>query len=237
MRGNLRHRSRAWRTGVPGRRQPQCAGRACRPRPVRRGLLPPEPAQDLLHPARRRRPGRRARSACGAHLAPFLPGHGLVDMGGEHAGNGAVAAAPWGSASILPISWTYIAMMGPEGMKRATAGGHPQRQLHRQAPGRCIRCALHRAATDRVAHECIIDLRPFKPLCGITEEDVAKRLIDYGFHAPTMSLPGARNPDDRTHGKRIPGRNRPLLRRHAGHPRRNRRPWRTANGHWTTTRW
>jgi len=124
----------------------------------------------------------------GDHLSPFMPGHSVVDIGTPHAGNGAVAAAPWGSAGILPISWMYVTMMGRQGMKRATevailnanyiavrlAGAYP---------------VLYAGRNGRVAHECIIDLRHFKQSCGISEEDVAKRLIDYGFHAPTMSFP------------------------------------------------
>ena len=122
------------------------------------------------------------------HLAPFLPGHALTDVGGEHAENGAVSAAPWGSAGILPISWAYIAMMGRNGMRRATevailGANYIARRLEDAYP------VLYTGRNGRVAHECIIDLRPFKAACDITEEDVAKRLIDYGFHAPTMSWP------------------------------------------------
>ncbi len=124
----------------------------------------------------------------GEHLAPFLPGHSVVDMGGPHAGNGALAAAPWGSAGILPISWTYIMMMGAEGMTKATEvailnANYIARRLEAVFP------VLYTGRNGRVAHECIIDLRPFKQDSGITEEDVAKRLIDYGFHSPTMSFP------------------------------------------------
>jgi glycine dehydrogenase len=124
----------------------------------------------------------------GEHLAPFMPGHSVVDIGAGHAGNGAVAAAPWGSAGILPISWMYIAMMGQEGMKRATEvailnANYIAKRLSVAYP------VLYTGRNGRVAHECIIDLRPFKQSCGVTEEDVAKRLIDYGFHAPTMSFP------------------------------------------------
>lgn len=124
----------------------------------------------------------------GAHLAPFLSGHSLVDMEGPHATNGAVAAAPWGSAGILPITWTYIAMMGREGLKKATQvailnANYIARRLSSAFP------VLYTGPDGLVAHECIIDLRPFKQSSGISEEDVAKRLIDYGFHAPTMSFP------------------------------------------------
>jgi glycine dehydrogenase len=122
------------------------------------------------------------------HLAPFLPGHSVVEIPGPHGANGALAAAPWGSAGILPISWTYIMMMGAEGMLKATQvailnANYIARRLAEAFP------VLYTGRNGRVAHECIIDLRPFKHDCGITEEDVAKRLIDYGFHSPTMSFP------------------------------------------------
>ena len=124
----------------------------------------------------------------GRHLAPFLPGHSIVDMGGESARNRAIAAAPWGSAGILPISWAYVSMMGRQGMKKATqiailSANYIASRLGRDYP------VLYTGRNGRVAHECIIDIRPFKESCGISEEDVAKRLIDYGFHSPTMSFP------------------------------------------------
>ena len=124
----------------------------------------------------------------GAHLAPFLSGHCVVEMPGEHARNGAVAAAPWGSAGILPITWAYIAMMGRDGMKRATQVAilNANYIAHRLS---AVFPVLYTGRNGRVAHECIIDLRPLKEARGISEEDVAKRLIDYGFHAPTMSFP------------------------------------------------
>ncbi len=122
------------------------------------------------------------------HLAPYLPGHSLVDMEGPHAANGALSAAPWGSAGILPISWAYVRMMGPEGMLRATQvailnANYIATRLSGAYP------VLYAGRNGHVAHECIIDLRPFKQSSGISEEDVAKRLIDYGFHSPTMSFP------------------------------------------------
>jgi len=124
----------------------------------------------------------------GRHLAPFLPGHSLVAMDGPHAGNRAVSAAPWGSASILPISWAYVSMMGRTGMKKATeiAILSANYIAGRLAPAFPV---LYSGRNGRVAHECIIDIRPFKESCGVTEEDVAKRLIDFGFHSPTMSFP------------------------------------------------
>lgn len=124
----------------------------------------------------------------GAHLAPFLPGHSMVEMPAEQAGNGAVAAAPWGSAGILPITWAYIAMMGRDGMKKATriAILNANYIAHRLS---AVFPVLYTGRNGRIAHECIIDLRPLKESSGISEEDVAKRLIDYGFHAPTVSFP------------------------------------------------
>ena len=124
----------------------------------------------------------------GAHLAPFLSGHSMVKIPGPHAHNGAVAAAPWGSAGILPITWTYITMMGRDGMKKATQVAilNANYIAHRLSGAFPI---LYTGRNGRIAHECIIDLRPFKQSSGISEEDVAKRLIDYGFHAPTMSFP------------------------------------------------
>jgi len=119
-----------------------------------------------------------------SHLAPFLPGHPVW----EQKSTGAVAAAPWGSASILPITWTYIALMGREGLKKATEAAilNANYIAHRLAPHYPI---LYTGAHGRVAHECIIDLRPIKDRTGVTVDDVAKRLIDFGFHAPTMSFP------------------------------------------------
>ncbi len=123
------------------------------------------------------------------HLAPFLPGHPVVGVGGEKA-IGPVSAAPWGSASILLISWAYIAMLGRDGVRRATE----MAILNANYMARRLRDhfdILYRGERGRVAHEFIVDLRPVRKASGITDEDVAKRLIDYGFHAPTMSFPVA----------------------------------------------
>ena len=122
------------------------------------------------------------------HLAPFVANHPVVQLDGPLPDSGAVSAAPWGSASILPISWMYIAMMGASGLLKATqvailSANYIARQLSSHYP------VLYTGKNGRVAHECIIDLRPLKAATGITEEDVAKRLMDYGFHAPTMSFP------------------------------------------------
>ncbi|MDR1164173.1 MAG: aminomethyl-transferring glycine dehydrogenase [Candidatus Accumulibacter sp.] len=125
-----------------------------------------------------------------AHLAPFMPNHVVQPVSGPNPGQGAVSAAPWGSASILPISWMYIAMMGSEGLKRATEvailnANYVAAKLNPHYP------VLYTGKNGRVAHECIIDIRPIKAATGITETDIAKRLMDYGFHAPTVSFPVA----------------------------------------------
>lgn len=122
------------------------------------------------------------------HLAPFLPGHGQLPD--EEVQGGAVAAAQWGSASILPISWMYICMMGREGLTQATqiailSANYIASRLAAHYP------ILYSGNQGRVAHECIIDLRPLKEITGVSVDDVAKRLIDFGFHAPTMSFPVA----------------------------------------------
>jgi len=123
------------------------------------------------------------------HLAPFLPSHPVVHTGGSQ-GIGAVSAAPWGSASILPISWVYIFLMGGEGLTMATKvailnANYMARRLDEHYP------VLYKGANGMIAHECIIDLRQLKSASGVEVEDVAKRLIDYGFHAPTVSFPVA----------------------------------------------
>jgi len=123
------------------------------------------------------------------HLAPFLPSHPVIPTGGPQA-IGAVAAAPWGSASILVISWVYIALMGARGLTRASEVAilNANYMAARLAAHYRI---LYSGARGRVAHEFIVDLRPFKASAGVEAEDVAKRLMDYGFHAPTMSFPVA----------------------------------------------
>jgi glycine dehydrogenase len=123
------------------------------------------------------------------HLAPFLPGNAVIKTGGEHA-IGGVSAAPWGSASILPISMMYIDMMGSGGLALATkiAILNANYMAHRLAPHYPV---LYQGANGRVAHECIIDPRPLKASSGVEVEDIAKRLMDYGFHAPTVSFPVA----------------------------------------------
>ncbi|WP_192901030.1 MULTISPECIES: aminomethyl-transferring glycine dehydrogenase [Okeania] len=124
-----------------------------------------------------------------SHLAQFLPGHSVINIGGENS-SGAVSAAPWGSASILPISWMYIAMMGADGLTEATKvailnANYIAQRLENYYP------VLYKGKHGFIAHECILDLRPLKKLAGIEVEDIAKRLMDYGFHAPTVSWPVA----------------------------------------------
>ena len=122
-----------------------------------------------------------------AHLAPFVANHPVVPLDGPNPENGAVSAAPWGSASILPISWMYIAMMGPQLAEASEVAILNANYLAHRLSGAFP--VLYSGRNGRVAHECILDLRPLKAETGISEEDVAKRLMDYGFHAPTMSFP------------------------------------------------
>ncbi|WP_455923008.1 aminomethyl-transferring glycine dehydrogenase [Pseudomonas putida] len=122
-----------------------------------------------------------------AHLAPFVANHPVVAIDGPLPNNGAVSAAPWGSASILPISWMYIAMMGPQLVEATEVAILSANYLAQQLGGAFP--VLYSGRNGRVAHECILDLRPLKAQTGISEEDVAKRLMDFGFHAPTMSFP------------------------------------------------
>ena len=172
------------RAGLYGRREHERASRALPARRHRRGCLPSESAQDLLHSARRRRAG---------HGADWRGGTSGAVSAGPSGGRiwaakiriGAVSAAPWGSASILPISWVYIALMGGGGLTEATKvailnANYIARRLEPYFP------VLYKGKGDLVAHECILDLRQFK---SVTVEDVAKRLMDYGFHAPTISWP------------------------------------------------
>ncbi|MGF1512794.1 MAG: aminomethyl-transferring glycine dehydrogenase [Elainellaceae cyanobacterium] len=123
-----------------------------------------------------------------AHLAPFLPGHSVVSPHGEASALGAVAAAPWGSASILPISWMYILLMGGAGLTRATEVAILNANyIAKRLEGHYD--ILYKGRQGWVAHECIIDTRPFKKSADVSVNDIAKRLIDYGFHPPTMSWP------------------------------------------------
>ena len=125
-----------------------------------------------------------------SHLAPFMANHAVQPINGPHGGQGAVSAAPWGSASILPISWMYITMLGGKGLKQVTETAifNANYVATKLAPHYPL---LYTGKNGRVAHECIIDIRPIKAATGIAEIDIAKRLMDYGFHAPTVSFPVA----------------------------------------------
>jgi glycine cleavage system P protein (glycine dehydrogenase) len=125
-----------------------------------------------------------------AHLAPYLPNHPLQPLAGPETSPGANTAAPWGSASILPITWAFIRLMGPDGLTAATAAAilGANYLAHRLGPHFPV---LYSGEHGLVAHECILDLRPITAATGVSVDDVAKRLIDYGFHAPTMSFPVA----------------------------------------------
>jgi glycine dehydrogenase len=123
-----------------------------------------------------------------AHLAPFLPNHPVVAAAGPAGSYGPVSAAPFGSAGVLPISWAFIALMGADGLRLASqtailAANYVAHRLSGSFP------VLYTGRNGLVAHECIIDLRELTRQTGITVDDVAKRLVDYGFHAPTMSFP------------------------------------------------
>ncbi|MFP8942529.1 aminomethyl-transferring glycine dehydrogenase [Streptomyces fenghuangensis] len=125
-----------------------------------------------------------------SHLAPYLPNHPLQPAAGPETGVGPISAAPWGSAGILPISWAYVRLMGAEGLRRATqvavlGANYVAKRLEPHYP------VLYTGPGGLVAHECIIDVRPLTKATGVSIDDVAKRLIDYGFHAPTMSFPVA----------------------------------------------
>ena len=125
-----------------------------------------------------------------SHLAPFLASHKVSPVEGLNPENGAVAATPYGSASILPITWMYNVMLGKSGLKASTEmailnANYMTEKLAEHYP------ILYRGRNNKVAHECIVDIRPIKEESGVTEEDIAKRLMDYGFHAPTMSFPVA----------------------------------------------
>ncbi len=128
--------------------------------------------------------------AVGAHLSPFLPNHPVVGTAGPETGVGPISAAPWGSAGILPIPWAYLRLMGPEGLLAATQNAIVSANYvaTRLAPHYPV---LYTGPGGRVAHECILDLRPITAATGVSVDDVAKRLVDYGFHAPTMSFPVA----------------------------------------------
>ncbi|WP_444921224.1 aminomethyl-transferring glycine dehydrogenase [Microbulbifer sp. CnH-101-G] len=128
--------------------------------------------------------------AVGEHLKPYLAAHPVTEVPETKLDNGTISAAPWGSASILPISWMYIRMMGKQGMKQATEMAILNANYVAKKLGEHY-SLLYTGTNGFVAHECLVDLRPLKEASGITEEDIAKRLMDFGFHSPTMSFPVA----------------------------------------------
>ncbi len=224
--------------GVRGRHRRAVRDRACRAaarctstaptstpssvspgRDVRCRRQPPQLAQDVLHPARRGRTGSRSGGRA-RPSRPFLPGDPL---GGAEQAVGPVAAARFGSAGILPIPWVYIRHDG----RRRVCDAPPRRRSSpptTSPPGSAAAFpVLYTGEHGRVAHECIIDLRPITKQTGVTVDDVAKRLIDFGFHAPTMSFPVAGTLMIEPTESERPGRARPLLRGDAGDPGRDRR--------------
>ena len=181
----LRHRARARRPGLHGRREHERAGRPHLARRDRRRRLPPQPAQDLLRSRTAAAARAWARSAPAEHLAPSCPG--IPSTAGR---DRAVSAAPYGSPSILPISWVYIALMGADGAHARHPGRDPERQLHghRGWPSTTTCSTRGPAGASRTSSSSTA--APSRR-AGVRVEDIAKRLMDYGFHAPTMSFPVA----------------------------------------------
>ena len=229
------------RPGLRRRREHERAGRRRRAGRVRRRRQPPEPAQDLLHPARRRRAGRR----------PGVRGRGpgalparrtaAAGIGTAERSVGAVSAAPLGNAAVLPISWMYMRMMGADGPDARDRDRDPRRQLRRRAAGR--RTTTSTSAATSPASRAAASRTSASSTCGrsrrrsgVSAEDVAKRLIDYGFHAPTLSFPVAGTlMVEPTESESLRG-TRPLLRRDDRDPRRDRARSSPAPGRATTTR-
>ena len=225
--GDLRDRPRARRPGLHGRRQHERAGRPLPARRHRRRRLPPQPAQDLLHPARRRRPGHGPDRRRGAPGAVPAAAPGRRDRRRATA-IGAVSAAPWGSASILLISWAYIRMMGGDGL---TAGDRRSRSsTPTTSPSGSTRTTRSSTAarTGCVAHECILDMRHFKKTRR--HRGRGRRQAPDGLRLPRADdvVPGRRHADGRADRERVQGRARSLLRRDDRDPRRDRARSRTA---------
>ena len=226
---DLRARARARRPGVPRRRQPQRARRRRPARQVRRRRVAPEPAQDVLHPARRRRSGRRPDRRRARTSRRSCPTTRCAPRPGPATGVGAISAAPWGSAGILPISWAYIAMMGGAGLTRATARRDPQRELPRAPPRPALPGALHRrerAGRARVHH------RPAADHARHRRHRRRRRQAPDRLRLPRADdvVPGRGHADDRADRVGGPRRARPLRRRDDRDPGRDRP--RSASGEW-----
>jgi glycine dehydrogenase len=233
--GHLRHRPCPRRPGVHGRRQPQRPGRASAARPTSAPTSPHEPAQDLRHPARRRRTGHGADRPQGPpralHGRPRGPATPTRRPPAAQPAARAVSAAPWGSASILPISWMYIAMMGGAGLRSATEmailnANYVAARLKDHYP------VLYTGSQGRVAHECILDVRADQGRHRRRRN--RHRQAPDGLRLPRADgeLPGGRHADGRADGVRGQGRTRPLLRRDDQHPRRDPQ---IETGEWTPT--
>ena len=214
---DLRDRARARRAGVHGRREHERAGRAVQSRRSRRGRLPSEPAQDVLHSARRRRAGHGADRRRGASRA--VPARIIRWCRSATRARRERCPRRRGEArASCPISWIYIQLMGAEGLTYATkiailSANYIAKRLRGEYD------LLYSGANGLVAHECILDTRPFKQSAGVEVEDIAKRLIDYGFHPPTVSFPVAGHADGRADGERVEGGARPIRRRADRDPR------------------
>ena len=218
----VRGGARVRRPGVPRRRQPQRARRAGQAGQVRRRRVAPQPAQDVLHPPRRGRAGRRAgRGARAPRPVPVAR---------------TSRARPTGRRASCRSRYAVRRAHGRRRPAARNRGRDPHRQLRRRAAcGRTTRCSTA-GPTGLVAHECILDLRPITQATGVTADDVAKRLIDYGFHAPTHVVPGGGHADGRADGVGGSRRARPLLRRDDRDPRRDPRASKRGSGPSTTAR-
>ena len=200
---------------------------SAKPGRVRRRRLAPQPAQDVLHPARGRRSRRRARRRCARTSRRSCRTTRCARRPARRPGSGRSPPRPGAPPGILPISWAYITMMGADGLRRATESRSSTPTTSRTGSSRTIRCST-RGPSGLVAHECILDLRPITVETGVTAEDVAKRLIDFGFHAPTMSFPVAGTLMVEPTESESRARARPVLRRDDRDPRRD--PYRRARG-------
>ena len=214
----LRDRARGRRPGVRRRRQPERPARATRGRASSAATSPTSTCTRRSASPTAAAVRASARSACARTSRRTCRRHRQHPDPSKREGIGAISAAPYGSAGILPISWAYIAMMGADGLRRATAtavlsANYVAARLDEAFP------VLYKGHGGLVAHECILDLRGLTKASGVTVDDVAKRLVDYGFHAPTMSFPVAGTLMVEPTESEDLARDRPVLRRDAGDPR------------------